>query len=128
MLVQWLPTAFKNLLRITTDLHEKSPQAARDLGALIRAKGASLATKYNLYRKGAVAGTRECVAHPNYIIIYRVRPQRRHHSPPNRPHSLNQPIRPRLALSKLRAGFRIVRAIGLQPSLHLVERRALLLG
>ncbi|WP_176317931.1 type II toxin-antitoxin system RelE/ParE family toxin [Burkholderia vietnamiensis] len=75
MLVQWLPTALKNLLRITTDLHEKSPQAAHDLGALIRTKGAGLATKYNLYRKGAVAGTRECVAHPNYIIIYRVKPK-----------------------------------------------------
>lgn len=42
MLVKWLPTALKKLLRITTDLHEKSPQAARDLGALIRAKGAEI--------------------------------------------------------------------------------------
>jgi toxin ParE1/3/4 len=74
-IVEWLSTALNNLLRVTTDFHAKSPRAARDLGALIRAKGADLATRYKLYRTGTVPGTHECVAHPNYIIVDRVRPR-----------------------------------------------------
>ncbi len=44
--------------------------------ALIEAAVLPLAEHPYLFRVGRVAGTRELVAHPNYIVIYRVLTER----------------------------------------------------
>jgi len=51
---------------------EDSPGAAIDLAQLMREKADTLATWPNRYRGGRIAGTRELVVKPNYILVYRV--------------------------------------------------------
>lgn len=70
--VEWLPVAREQLLSIVRHIAEDSPGAAVDLAQLIRAKADTLATWPNRYRAGRVAGTRELVVRPNYIVVYRV--------------------------------------------------------
>ena len=43
------------------------------MGAAIRRTTNRIADHPYLYRPGRVAGTREAVVHPNYILVYRVR-------------------------------------------------------
>ncbi|MDV3455407.1 type II toxin-antitoxin system RelE/ParE family toxin [Sphingomonas sp. HF-S4] len=42
------------------------------MGDAIRHTAAQLPAHPHAYRPGRVAGTREAVVHPNYILIYRV--------------------------------------------------------
>ncbi|MEJ7934728.1 type II toxin-antitoxin system RelE/ParE family toxin [Sphingobium sp. AN558] len=50
-----------------------NPAAAKRSGAAIRHTADHLPDHPYMYRPGRVAGTREALVHPNYVIIYRVR-------------------------------------------------------
>ena len=49
-----------------------SPTIARSFGQALREKTKSLAQHAELGRTGRLPGIRELVAHPNYIVFYRV--------------------------------------------------------
>lgn len=70
--VSWLQTAADDLAGIISYIAERSPQAARDLRQRIDNVVLSLARHPCRYRAGRVSGTRECVVHPNYVVVYRV--------------------------------------------------------
>ncbi|HUH87904.1 MAG TPA: type II toxin-antitoxin system RelE/ParE family toxin [Pusillimonas sp.] len=70
--IAWLPSAVNDLAQILSYISERSPQAARNIRQLIESAVLPVAEHPYLYRNGRVSGTREIVAHPNYIIVYRV--------------------------------------------------------
>lgn len=70
--VSWLPTASDDLAEILTYIAARSPNAALSLRHRIESAVLPLAEHPYLYRPGRVPGTRELVAHPNYVVVYRV--------------------------------------------------------
>jgi toxin ParE1/3/4 len=70
--VVWRPGARDSLAEIIGYIAERNPAAARRMKTVIEAAVVPLAKHPFLFRPGRVPGTRELVAHPNYIIIYRV--------------------------------------------------------
>ncbi len=50
------------------------PLAALELDELLEERAAALPAHAELYRQGRVAGTRELVVAPNYVLVYRIRP------------------------------------------------------
>jgi toxin ParE1/3/4 len=68
----WRAAAREDLRRIIAYIAERNPPAARRMGALIESAVLPLPRHPYLFRPGRVEGTRELVAHPNYIIVYRV--------------------------------------------------------
>jgi toxin ParE1/3/4 len=71
--VIWLPGAGDDLERILDYIAEQNPSAAIRLKERIEASVILLAEHPYLYRKSDhVPGLREIVAHPNYIVLYRV--------------------------------------------------------
>nr|WP_262415683.1 type II toxin-antitoxin system RelE/ParE family toxin [Pseudomonas sp. MWU12-3103b] len=51
---------------------DRNAVAASQLNAAIEAAISALPLHPYLYRFGKVAGTREIVIHPNYVVVYRV--------------------------------------------------------
>jgi len=72
MRVDWRPEARATLWEILDYIAERNPRAADDLFSVIEAVTTSLPQHAYLYRVGRVAGTREIVVHPNYLVVYRV--------------------------------------------------------
>lgn len=70
--VRWSAKALDELAAIASYIAQFNPIAAEDLQDLIETSVLSLSEHPYLYRAGRVAGTRELVAHPNYIVICRV--------------------------------------------------------
>ncbi len=70
--VIWREDARASLAGIISYIAEHNPMAARRMKATIEAAVLPLRQHPFLFRPGRVAGTREIVAHPNYIIVYRV--------------------------------------------------------
>ena len=70
--VVWLDEARRDLAAITAYIAERSPAAARKLNRLLVEQTDILSEHPTLFHAGRVFGTREMVAHPNYIIVYRV--------------------------------------------------------
>ena len=70
--IRWRRAALDDLGAIISYVAERNPDAARRLRGLIEAAVLPLARHPLLFRPGRVAGTRELVAHPNYIVVYRV--------------------------------------------------------
>ena len=68
--VDWRESARADLLAIIDYISDDSPDAAQRMKDDIEAKAISLAEYPNRHRPGRVAGTREMVVHPNYLIIY----------------------------------------------------------
>lgn len=68
----WSASALDDLDEITDYIWERNPAAAEHMHALLEASVLPVAEHPYLYRPGRVAGTREIVAHPNYIVVYRV--------------------------------------------------------
>jgi len=68
----WKPAAIADRKRITTHIAQDNPRAAMEMGDMLMEKAALLDQHLMLGRAGRVKGTRELVAHPNYILIYRV--------------------------------------------------------
>ena len=68
----WKDDATRNLLEIADYIASRSFAASQRLIAAIRHAAETLPDHPYLYRPGRVAGTREAVIHPNYILVYRV--------------------------------------------------------
>lgn len=70
--VTWSASALDDLIAITVYIAERNPVAAERMQSLIEAAILPAAEHPYLYRHGRVPGTREVVAHPNYVLVYRV--------------------------------------------------------
>jgi addiction module RelE/StbE family toxin len=68
----WRPAASADRKRITDYIAEDNPRAAIELGDALIETTELLDQNPMQGRIGRVKGTRELVAHPNYILIYRV--------------------------------------------------------
>jgi plasmid stabilization system protein ParE len=72
MFVEWRPLASEDLERILTYISERNIAAAINLNDDIERAVEALPQQPYQHRPGRVTGTREIVAHPNYIVVYRV--------------------------------------------------------
>ncbi|KIG03696.1 type II toxin-antitoxin system RelE/ParE family toxin [Caballeronia concitans] len=70
--VLWTHEARSDIREIIRYIAEHSPEAARSLKERIEAAPSAAALNPELFRPGRIAGTREIVVHPNYIVVYRV--------------------------------------------------------
>ena len=68
----WRESALSDLESIHAYIAERNSAAADRLQEAVEACAERLPEHPFLYRPGRVAGTREAVVHPNYILIYRV--------------------------------------------------------
>lgn len=68
----WLEPALEQLETILDYITERNEDAAERLQSAIESCAGALPDHPFLYRPGRVAGTREAVVHPNYILVYRV--------------------------------------------------------
>ena len=71
MLLRWTQTARKDRLAIIRYISQDNPDAARHLNDLLGKAASSLLNFPFRGRVGLVEGTRELVAHPSYILVYR---------------------------------------------------------
>jgi addiction module RelE/StbE family toxin len=73
--IEWRPKAREDLRAIVRYIGKNNPTRARSFGQELRNKTEPLAQHSGLGRTGRpgmVAEVRELIAHPNYIIFYRV--------------------------------------------------------
>ena len=68
----WRPEALDQLDSLIGYIAERDRVAAERIEALVQHSAKSISTVPLAGRPGRVAGTREWVVHPNYILIYRV--------------------------------------------------------
>jgi len=68
----WTEVALGDLDTIITYIAEHNLDAALQLQLAIEACAERLPEHPYMYRPGKVAGTREAVVHPNYLLIYEV--------------------------------------------------------
>lgn len=73
--IHWKKQAINDLIKIGKKIALDSPVNSEKLVALIEDKVKPLAEHPNMYRPGRKRGTRELVAHENYIVVYRVAPK-----------------------------------------------------
>lgn len=66
----WKPAAIADRKAIIVYIAQDNPQAAMEMGDMLIEKAALLDQHPKMGRVGRVKGTRELVAHPNYILIY----------------------------------------------------------
>lgn len=72
--LHWNPKAYEDRVAIMDYIGEDDPLAVLELDELLEEKAAALPARAELYRQGRVAGTRELVVAPNYVLVYRIRP------------------------------------------------------
>jgi plasmid stabilization system protein ParE len=71
--IVWRATALNDLRQIVTYIARENPLAARRLKIRLEAAVLPVSEHPYLYRQSErVPGLREIVAHPNYIVLYRV--------------------------------------------------------
>lgn len=68
----WKKQARNDLIKIVKHIAQDNPDAAEKLADEIEAKAEKLRERPKLFRVGRKRGTRELVAHPNYLVIYRI--------------------------------------------------------
>jgi toxin ParE1/3/4 len=68
----WRESALDGFDDIAGYIAARNPAAAERLQSIIEAATERIAEHPFMHRTGRVAGTREAIAHPNYIIVYRV--------------------------------------------------------
>ncbi len=68
----WRPAAIADRKSITAYIAQDNIRAAIEMGDMLIEKAALLDQHPMLGRVGRVKGTRELVAHTNYILIYRL--------------------------------------------------------
>jgi toxin ParE1/3/4 len=76
MIVKWSKRAISSLEKITEYIEQDNPTRAKTFVQEIRQKSFLLEQHPTIGRPGRIIGTRELVAHKNYILIYRVRGER----------------------------------------------------
>ncbi len=72
MKLTWHPLAMSDRERIVDFIARDKPLAALALDEHFEAHADRIEANPYLYRPGRVANTREAVAHPNYVLVYRV--------------------------------------------------------
>lgn len=72
MRLEWLDEASESYAEIIDYIADRNPKGARAIAALIDQTVERIVNNPYLYRPGRVPNTREAVAHPNYLVIYRV--------------------------------------------------------
>lgn len=70
--IVWRVRALEGLGEIIRHIAMRNPTAARRIKYLIEQSVIPASEHPYLFRPGRVPGTREVVAHPNYILVYRV--------------------------------------------------------
>ena len=70
--VEWKLAARLDLIEIIDYIAQENPQAAEKMKRLLDEAAERLGEMPYINRRGRVAGTREKIAHRNYIIVYRV--------------------------------------------------------
>lgn len=70
--LSWRETALDDLQAIVDFIGLRDLRAANRLQAHIEAFAERLPDHPYMFRAGRIAGTREAVVHPNYILVYRV--------------------------------------------------------
>ena len=70
--IEWKKQARADLFKIVDFISDDNPDAAQELKNDIEAKVEKLREFPALYKPGRKRGTRELIAHKNYIVIYRV--------------------------------------------------------
>lgn len=73
MAVKWLKVALENMATIADYIAQDKPDRAASFVQEIREKTLVLADFPSVGRAGRVAGTRELIAHKNFLVIYRVK-------------------------------------------------------
>jgi len=68
----WKPAAIADRKRISQYIARDNPMAAIEITDLLMARALMLDDHPLMGRVGRVKGTRELVAHPNYLLFYRV--------------------------------------------------------
>jgi addiction module RelE/StbE family toxin len=68
----WGSRALRDVEAIIGYISDRNAPAAERLLGIIENAAEQLAAHPYLHRPGRVAGTREAVVHPNYLLIYRV--------------------------------------------------------
>lgn len=68
----WRSSARESLYEILEYIRDRNPVAAERLNGAIFDCADRLAAHPYMHRAGRVAGTREAIVHPNYILVYRV--------------------------------------------------------
>ena len=72
MELRWTPEAVEDREAIYDYIEADDPAAALALDALFSEKAGRLVEHPDLGRPGRIAGTRELVAHRNYVLVYDV--------------------------------------------------------
>ncbi|MHB9456494.1 type II toxin-antitoxin system mRNA interferase toxin, RelE/StbE family (plasmid) [Pseudomonas amygdali pv. morsprunorum] len=72
MQIIWRQRARMSLAKIIRYISNEDPQAAQAILERLQSAILPVADHPYLYRPGRVLGTRELVAHPNYVLVYRV--------------------------------------------------------
>lgn len=70
--IKWTDEAKTDLYTLIAFIAEENPYAAESLLQQIQESILPTAEHPYMFRAGRVPGTREIVAHPNYILIYQV--------------------------------------------------------
>jgi len=70
--VSWSQEAQEDLAEIQFYIAQDNPSAAFDLRDLIERGAECLPFMPFAFRAGRIAGTREYLVHPNYILVYRI--------------------------------------------------------
>lgn len=72
----WSQAARSDLANIIRYIANENPFAARRINTLIQEAIQPAAEHPYLFRTGKLPGTREVVAHPNYILVYQINADR----------------------------------------------------
>lgn len=70
--IVWRKRARKNLATILEFIASENPAAAIKIKGVIQDSILPVAEHPYLYKSGRISGTRELVAHPNFIIVYKI--------------------------------------------------------
>lgn len=70
--IHWTDEASTDLMEIIDYIEQRNPLAAATLHREVLHAVESLPSAPFLFRAGRISGTRECIVHPNYLIVYRV--------------------------------------------------------
>lgn len=68
----WKKQARQDLLNIVKHIAKDNPDAAEELANDIETKAEKLREFPEMYKMGRKRGTRELIAHKNYIVVYQV--------------------------------------------------------
>jgi toxin ParE1/3/4 len=70
--IRWTTKALDDLDILTDHIAEDNVRSALDIFELIQNCVIPASTHPHLFREGRVPGTREIVAHPNYVVVYEI--------------------------------------------------------